>query len=36
MVVRERVMVDSVIDLGVRVPRSFGAELPYCPVFAVF
>jgi hypothetical protein len=34
--VRERVMVDSAIDFGVRIPRSFGAELPYCPVFAVF
>ena len=36
MVVRERVMIDSAVDLGVGIPCSFGAELPYCPVFAVF
>jgi hypothetical protein len=35
-VVREGVVVDSAIHLLIWVARSFGAEFPYCPVFAMF
>jgi hypothetical protein len=33
--VREGVVVDSVIDVGVWVTGSFGAKLPYGPIVAV-
>ena len=36
MVVRERVVVYTIVDLGVGVARSLSAELPYGPVFAMF
>ena len=36
MVVWEGVVIDAVIDFGVGIACSFGAELPYSPVFAMF
>jgi hypothetical protein len=34
-VVRERVVVDAVVDFGVWVAGALGAELPNCPVVFV-
>jgi hypothetical protein len=36
MVVREGVVVYAIVDFAVWVACTFGAELPYCPVFAMF
>lgn len=36
MVVRPGEVVDSSIDLRVRVARTLGAKLPYAPIFAMF
>jgi len=36
MVVREGVVVDTVVDFGVGVAGPFGAEFPYRPIVAVF
>ena len=34
--VRERIVVYAIVDFAVWVARTFSAELPYRPVFAMF
>ena len=36
MVVWPRIMIDSIVDLGIRVPGSFCAKLPDRPFGAMF
>lgn len=36
MVVRPGIVSHSAVDSFVGIPRSFGAEFPYCPIVAVF
>lgn len=33
--VRERIVVDTIVDLRIRVSGAFGAKLPDCPVFTM-
>jgi hypothetical protein len=35
MVVRERIVIDTVVDFAVWISCSFGTKLPYCPVFSM-